>query len=230
MEAGVSDIGEITKPDSPEQDSDSDVSTTGEPSNAAPFAPAQPPTELLPLHEWGVLKLKNLNALPAKLGFDSKEWPGDELGAQRIFRAMAEAFSWDTTDFNWFLNSENILWTFSKSSKPTGAGRYYHEHITGKTKVVGMLPFKLFPDFQRMEAHHQSKALLFGKTLFTPAEARSTSYSGNAPKGFDWSKKVILLEIVSQGTAHAALLAFNKNKKSVYFFLGQLRLLIGKAV
>ena len=178
----------MNKPDSPEQDSDRDVSTTGEPGNAAPCTPARPPTGLFlqyPPHEWAVLQVKNLNLLPAKFGFDENEWLDDEIGPRRVFTAMAEAFRWDVKTFQWFLKSENILWMFSKGGKATGDGIYYHKNITGKKKVIGMLPFKLFPDFLYRQTHDQSRAHLYGKALFTPEEARSTSYSDNAPKGFD---------------------------------------------
>jgi hypothetical protein len=79
--------------------------------------------------------------------------------------------------------------------------------------------------------HHQSGADLLGKALFTQDEARSTSYSGNAPKGFDWSKKAILLEIFSRGSANDTLIAFNDHKRFSVFFVHRIhiRLLIGKA-
>ena len=177
----------MNKPNSPEQDSDRDVSTTGEPGNAAPCTPVT----LLqyPPHEWAVLQVKNLNLLPAKFGFDTDEWLGDELGPHRVFTAMAEAFRWDTTQLTWFLKSENILWMFSKGGKPTGDGIYFHENITKKTKIIGMLPFRLFPDFVYDGTHGQCNMDLYGKPLWTPEEARSTSYSEHAPNGFDWSQK-----------------------------------------
>ena len=66
--------------------------------------------------------------------------------------------------------------------------------------------------------HHQSGADLLGKALFTKNEARSTSYSGNAPKGYDWSKKAILLEIFSRGAAENILIPFNDDESWNVFF------------
>ena len=136
-----------------------------------------------------LLRVKNLNLLPAKFGFDKNECLSDEIGTRQVFTAMAEAFHWDTTQLTWFLKSENILWMFSKGEKPTGDGIYFHENITKKTKIIGMLPFALFPDFVYDGAHGQCNMDLYGKPLWTPEEARSTSYSEHAPNGFDWSQK-----------------------------------------
>ena len=123
--------------------------------------------------------MKNLNLIPAKFGFDTEEWPGDEPGPNQVFTVVAQAFHWDTTQLEWFQKRKDILWAFSKGGKAAGAGRYYHEHITRKTKVIGMLPLRLIPDFRNLGTHHQSGADLLGKALFTQDEARSTSYSGN---------------------------------------------------
>ena len=45
-------------------------------------------------------------------------------------------------------------------------------------------------DFLYNGIHAQSGAHLGGKPLFTPEEARSTSCSGHAPRGFDWSPRI----------------------------------------
>jgi hypothetical protein len=65
---------------------------------------------------------------------------------------MSQAFHWD------------ILWAFSKGGKTAGDGRYYHEHITRKTKVIGMLPLRLIPDFRNLGTHHLSGADLLGNS------------------------------------------------------------------
>ena len=147
QEAGVEDKDEIEGPDGPEQDSDSDAATTGEPGNAAPSAPAPPPAEQsiqYPLHEWAVVRMKNLNLIPAKFGFDREQWPGEEPGPHQVFTFMAQAFEWEPTQLEWFLKSKDILWAFSQGGKAEGDGRYYHNHITRNTKVIGMLPLRLF--------------------------------------------------------------------------------------
>ena len=168
---------------------------------------------------------------PAKFGFDLEEWPGDEPGPNQVFTVMAQAFHWDTTQLEWFLKSKDILWAFSKGGKAPSDGRYYHEHIARKTEVIGMLPLRLIPDFRNLGTHHLSGADLLGKALFTRDEARSTSYSGNAPKGFDWTKRAIILEIFSRGSANDTLIAFNDHNRFSVFFVHRIhiRLLIGKA-
>ena len=219
--AGIVDEGEITKPDTPQQNSDSEDSTTDEPGNAALSAPVQPPTGV-PLqynpNDWALLRIKNLNVIPAKFKFDTEKWPGDDNGAHRVIKAMAEAFAWSDPELTWFRRSEKILWKFSKGAKPNVNGKYFHDNITGKTKIFGLLPFKLFPKFLYDGIHEESKKPLYGKTLFTAEEARSTSYSANTPKGWDWSKKKILLEVFFQGTARDSLEAFSVNSKFRNFF------------
>ena len=211
----------MNKPDSHEQDSDRVVSTTGEPGNAAPCTPARPPTEMFlqyPPQEWAVLQVKNLNLFPANFGFDKNEWLSDEIGPRQVFTAMAAAFRWDENILKWFLESENILWMFSKGGKPTGEGKYFHQNITRKTKIIGMLPFILFPDFVYYGAHGQRNLDFYGKQLWTPEEARSTSYSEHAPNDFDWSRKKILLEVLFRGSAHDSLLFFNANNSFMSMF------------
>ena len=175
--------------------------------------------------------MKNLDLIPAKTGFNTAEWPGDEPGPNQVFTVMAQAFHWDTTQLEWFLKSKDILWAFSKGGKAEGDGRVYHNHITRNTKVIGMLPLRLFHAFANLGTHRQSGADLLGKALFTKDEARSTSYTGNAPKGYDWSKKAILLEIFSRGSANDTLIAFNDHKRFSVFFVHRIhiRLLNGKA-
>ena len=76
------------------------------------------------------------------------------------------------SQLTWVLNRKNKLWMFSKGGKATGNGIYFDENITTKTKVIGMLQFKLFPDFLYNGTHDQSGAHLYGKPLFTPEEPR----------------------------------------------------------
>ena len=218
---GVMDEGEITKPDTPEQDSDSDDLPTNEPGNAAPTAPAQPPAGV-PLRydpkHWALLRIKNLNVIPAKFKFDIDEWPGDDNGTNRLIKTMAKAFVWSDPQLTWFQSSKNILWKFSKGGKANADGKHFHDNITGKAKICGLLPFKLFPEFLYEGIHEDSKKPLYGKALFTVEEARSTSYSAYTPKGWDWSKKKILLEVFFQGNAIDGLQAFSGNSKFRTFF------------
>ena len=221
QEAGVEDKDEIEGPDGPEQDSDSDAGTTGKPGNAAPSAPAPPPAEQsiqYPLHEWALVKIKNLNLIPAKYNFDEHRWPDEETGTHEVVTHMSQAFEWEPTQLEWFLQSKDILWAFSKGGSAEGDGRLYHNHITRNTKVIGMLPLRLFHALANLGPHRTSGKNLLGKALYTMEEARETSYTGNAPKGYDYSKKALLVEITSRGTAENILIPFHNDESWTVFW------------
>ena len=156
--------------------------------------------------------------IPAKFGFDKEEWPGEEPGPNQVFTFMAQAFEWEPTQLEWFLQSKDILWAFSKGGSAEGEGKLYHNHITRNTKVAGMLPLRLFHALANLGTHRTSGKNLLGKALYTMEEARETSYTGNAPKGYDYSKKALLVEITSRGTAENILIPFhNDNSWNVFF-------------
>ena len=169
-------LSQVEQPRSdPEHDSIRDVSMMGEPRRS----PTEPSLQY-PSQEWAILKVKNINLLPAYYGFDTAEWPGDDLGIHQVIKAMAEALRWDHTQLKWFLKSRNTLWAFRKEKKPTGSGRSFAEHITRKTNIIGILPLRLFPVCENDRAHGPSNTDPYRNPIWT---------RGHAPRGFDWRQK-----------------------------------------
>ena len=213
-------MDEIIRDEEPEQDSDSDVAPEVKPIEAAHSSPAPPPKELpVPYlsHDWLVLRMKNINCIPAKFLFDRDDFPGYDTGHIRIIACLSQIFNWTAEQLAWFLGSMNILWTLSYGGVAAKKnGKVYYECVTGKTKILGMLPFRLFPGLRRQgNNNNTSGAPIFTKALITHDEALTRSYESNVPADWNWSKKQLVVEVFFGGSANAALPALHDTFKNM---------------
>ena len=177
---------EIIHPDKPEQESDSDDSLVIEPLHRHPHPPPYPPS-MGPRGEgeWAVVIVKNVYCLAAKFQFGSNPWPGVSMAQEQIISAMSVMFHWTPSQHKWVLDSVDILWELSRGAGPTGNKRTIQDYICRKTKIMGLLPFRLFRGVRLEENWSHSGASIYTKELFTSQD-------------FDFRK--IVIEVTCRGS------------------------------
>ena len=188
---------EIIQPDKPEQESDSEDSLVIESLHHHPHPPPYPPP-MKPRGEgeWAVMIVKKINCLTAKFQFGSKPCSMDCVIAQeQIISAMSTVFHWTPGQHKWVLDSIDILWALSRGAKPTGNKKTIHDYIGRKAKIMGLLPFGLFPGVRLEEKWSHPGTSVYTKELFTSED-------------FDFRK--IVIEVISSGSADASLMALKK--------------------
>ena len=131
-----------------------------------------------------------------KFQFGSKPCSMDCVIAQeQIISAMSTVFHWTPGQHKWVLDSIDILWTLSRGAKPTGNKKNIHDYIGRKAKIMGLLPFGLFPGVRLEEKWSHP-----GTSVYTKEVLNS--------KDFDFRK--IVIEVISSGSADASLMALKK--------------------
>ena len=108
---------------------------------------------------------------------------------------MSTVFHWTPGQHKWVLDSIDILWALSRGAKPTGNKKTIHDYIGRKAKIMGLLPFGLFPGVRLEEKWSHPGTSVYTKELFTSED-------------FDFRK--IVIEVISRGSADASLMALKK--------------------
>ena len=84
---------------------------------------------------------------------------------------------------------------------------------------MGILPLRLFSGMQREtartsgEADSSSVLWVATKGLFNRSEAKRRAYSSNVPDDYDVSKKLLLLEVHSEGSPDNCLAFLKRSNK-----------------
>ena len=208
-EEGLEDLGEIMQPPAPGQNSDSEDSSTVASSVAAPHtqlpSPNRPPIDTRE-DQWMVVIVKNIITLTAKSHFIKESWPGYPVAKERIVTDLSDTLEWTSNQRDWFLDSIDILWELCYGQEPIGDMMSVASYINRKTKIIGMLPVQhILPGLRRAKNKTKSGARIYIKDVFTPLEARKTSYSSNAPRNFNWAKKPLVVEVHDEGSADACV-------------------------
>ena len=108
---------------------------------------------------------------------------------------MSDVFHWTPSQHKWVLDSIDILWALSRGAKPTGNKKTIHDYIGRKAKIMGLLPFGLFPGVRLEEKWSHPGTSVYTKEVFNS-------------KDFDFRK--IVIEVISSGSADASLMALKK--------------------
>ena len=223
-EENIEDTAEMEQQELPDQESDSDSVT--EPVSSAGAAQRKvSSTQLLPPIDpgngkWGVVVIKNIINLCAKHKIDQEKWPGcDVLARNRVISGMAGDFQWSSNELPWFWSSVQILWDLVLGAKPRGEKNTIGHWVSRKTKIVGILPLRLFSGMQRETARTYGEAdssfvlWVATKGLFNRSEAKRRAYSSNVPDDYDMSKKLLLLEVHSEGSPDNCLAFLKRSNK-----------------
>ena len=100
---------------------------------------------------------------------------------------MAGDFQWSSNQLPWFFGSVDILWDLALGQKPRREQETIGHWVSRKTKIVGILPLRLFSGMQREtartsgEADSSSVLWVATKGLFTIHEAKRRSYPPIVP-------------------------------------------------
>ena len=142
--------------------------------------------------------MKNIYCLAAKFHFGSNPWTGISMAQEQIIWAMSVMFHWTPSQHKWVLDSVDILWELSTGARPKGNKSTIQDYISRKTKIIGLLPFRLFPGVRLEDNPTHSGGSVYTKELFTSED-------------FDFRK--IIIEVTCKGTADASLMALKQINK-----------------
>ena len=223
-EETIKDADEMEQPEPPDQGSDNDSETEPVPSAGAAkltVSSTQLPPPINPrIGEWGVVELKNILNFCSKHEIDHEAWPGNEIAARnRIISTLAKDFQWSYNQLQWFFSSVNMLWELAFGAKPRRDQNELGHWLSRKTKIVGMLPLRLFSGMQRDTVRTSGKAdtssvlWVATKELFTVREAKRHAYGSNVPDDYEKSKKPLLLEVHAEGSPTECLAFLRSGNK-----------------